>query len=242
MKKNILFIIIVFFYNFSFSNTIIKHIDSATNDQIYCIKGKESSSIKSFLDKYSKYGFNECLGNDFDEKDFIKLEELAKSNPKYYDYYLGMAYFLGYTPNNKRDLNEARKLFSESISLGDKKSGIMFCNTITEAKDAFQCYSQLENNEKYLNMALLYRPTSEKYCYYIDKLDVNKDINFYPLVMSCKLSQGKIDELSKENRYKLLNIIKDKKTGFSSKLISAEMLNNKKYILLLNELVSGNKY
>ena len=219
----------------AFSTNIIKHIDSAIHGQTYCIKGDESTEVKTFLKEHAFYAYNECQHEKTTKNQFEELEKLANKNPNKYGFYLGMAYFLGFDIKHKENNVEAAKWFIKSAKLGNENAKFRYCDTVEDAKKAFDCYNKVKTPQSLMAKASLFT-NFEKQCHYIKQIDFSKYLDSYPFIISCEMNLNEDFKFDDDVKNKLKNVILNGKTTFGSKLSSADTLQDENTFKLLSKL------
>lgn len=242
MKKIILLLLILGVSN-TFANQLINHIEAVKYGQFYCIKGSESPELTSFLKDNAKYAYNECKHEKYNQKDFQEIEELANKDPKEYGYYLGMAYYLGWTPDLKINDSQAKEWFKKSGDLGNTDSQIKYCNLTTIKPDRINCYDKLTSPDSYFARAIYIYNNNEKEKYkYTKKAALSGSIEAYPAYISNEMSLNENFNYNDAVKNKLKSVISNTDTSFATKLISAGILNNEKDIYLLSKLLQPSNF
>ena len=236
-KKTFVSLATFLFASTAFSNNLIKHIDSTIHGQTYCIKGKESKEIKYFLKKYTEYAYNECKHEKYNDKDFDSLKELEEKDPKKYSFYLGFAYYVGWTPSSKINDEKARKLFKKASSYGNVEAQIRYCNLIETKGDKIRCYNKLTSPESYFARAIyIYNDNAKLKSKYIKEASDNGSLEAYILYIGDLQSKDEDFEINKIMAKKLQSIGYNKKTSITSKFFSADLLGDETTVNLLAQI------
>ena len=243
MKTTSITIFIFLCSNLLFGNELLKHIDAVKYGQNYCIRNEEGKDIQDFLKKHAEYAYNECKHEKYNDKDFDSLKKLAEKDPKKYGFYLGMSYYLGWTPKHKENNAKAKQWFMKSGVLGNSLSQIKYCNITDTKVSREKCYSKLDSPESYFARAVyLYGNNQLKKYENIKKSSLEGYIEAYPAYISYEMNVNAEFKFSQEVNNNLKNIIVNPKTSFSTKMISVQILGSENYLKILDSLLQTSNF